>query len=663
MIGKTVSHYRILAQLGSGGMGVVYGGQDTRLGRAVALKFVPEELAKDPIAIDRLNSEARTASGLNHPNICTVYDVGEHDGRPFIVMEQLKGQTLRERLGVSHLNIHDTIDIGIQVADALDAAHRHGIVHRDIKPANIFLVERGAAKVLDFGLAKLLPHYAASATTAGPTIDRTAEGMTVGTISYMSPEQVSGDPLDGRTDLFSLGVVLYECVTGRQPFTGKTSAVIFSAILTRQVVAPVVFNPNVPPQLQDVINKCLEKDRELRYQEAAGLRADLKRVRRDLESGHSAAFTAPLPGAESRVDVSSHVGVPARASWKPAASAAAAIALAAGLAAYVLSTRQPTPPPATATTVDPTVRTQLGLASASLEAKDFRGALAYADQVLRVEPGNGDALRIRDTARDSMKRLNDALARAAERLAAGDKAGAGAALGEARAISPALPAITDFAARLGESSRPAAEPSRRATTITPPTAPPAAAAKPPVAVPVPSPAAEAPPAAAPAPSPAGASTPPTPATTDIPLPPPSPPAAAPAPPQIVARTPEPSAPAAVTPAEPAPARPAESDEAIIRRVIATYARAIETKDLPLFRSVKPNLSADEQHRIEEGFRAVTSQRVALTVTSVDIRGQQATARVRRRDTIQAAGREQTVDSVQTIALARGAGDWTIQDIR
>ena len=290
MIGKTVSHYRINGSLGAGGMGVVFSGEDIRLGRPVALKFVPEELAKDAASVERLKSEARTASGLNHPNICTIYDIGEFEGQFFIVMELLKGETLRDRLTKAALKIHEAVDLGIHIADALDSAHHRGIIHRDIKPANLFLVDRGPVKILDFGLAKAVARANDGTTTTGVTRDRTAAGITLGTVAYMSPEQVTGEELDGRTDLFSLGVVLYEAITGQQPFTGKTSAVIFSAILTRAPVAPVVFNPELPVRLQEVINNCLEKDRELRYQDAAGLRADLKRVKRDLESGHSGVY-------------------------------------------------------------------------------------------------------------------------------------------------------------------------------------------------------------------------------------------------------------------------------------------------------------------------------------------------------------------------------------
>ena len=288
MIGRAISHYRLVSHLGSGGMGVVYAAEDLRLGRTVALKFVPDDLAEDPQAVHRLRAEARAASALNHPNICTIHDIGEDEGRPFIVMELMKGQTLRDKLASGPLRIPEIVDIGIQIADALDAAHGCGIIHRDIKPANLFLTERKQVKILDFGLAKLLPAQASGETTAQTSPDHlTVDGATIGTVAYMSPEQVSGEQLDGRTDLFSLGIVLYECVTGHRPFAGKTAAVIFSAILNRSPVAPILYKPDVPLRFQDVITNCLEKDRELRYQDAAGLRADLKRVRRDLESSHA----------------------------------------------------------------------------------------------------------------------------------------------------------------------------------------------------------------------------------------------------------------------------------------------------------------------------------------------------------------------------------------
>jgi eukaryotic-like serine/threonine-protein kinase len=325
MIGRTISHYKIVAQLGAGGMGVVYRAEDVRLGREVAVKFVSQDFAHDEQAVQRLRSEARAASALNHPNVCTIYDVGEVDGRPFIVMELIKGTTLRDRLDSGPLKIHQIVDLGIQVADALHSTHSDGIIHRDIKPGNIFLTPQGHVKVLDFGLAKLTADFE-SENTRGATLDRTAAGVTLGTISYMSPEQASGEQLDGRTDIFSLGVVLYECATGRHPFSGQTTAVTLAAILNKPPLAPIALNPELPLRLQEVITNCLEKDRELRYQSAADLRADLKRVRRDIESGHaldvttvsgstralSAALSsgssrggappsaAPMPGATSR---------------------------------------------------------------------------------------------------------------------------------------------------------------------------------------------------------------------------------------------------------------------------------------------------------------------------------------------------------------------------
>src|SRR5262249_9587151 len=281
---------RIVGQLGSGGMGVVYAAEDIRLGRSVALKFVSEDLAKDRQTLDRLRREARAASALSHANICTIYDIDDDDERPFIVMELLKGQTLRDLLVKGTLPIRQVVDVAIQVADALDAVHAQGILHRDIKPANLFLTDRGQVKMLDFGLAKQLTQQTDSETTTGTPVDHlTTVGVAIGTVCYMSPEQVTGEPLDGRTDLFSLGIVLYECVTCRRPFTGKTSAVIFSAILNHAPPAPSLLHPRSPSRIEDVMPRCLEKDRERRYQEAAGLRADLRRVKRDLEAGNSGA--------------------------------------------------------------------------------------------------------------------------------------------------------------------------------------------------------------------------------------------------------------------------------------------------------------------------------------------------------------------------------------
>jgi len=690
MIGKTISHYRVSQQLGAGGMGVVYGADDTRLGRPVALKFIPPDLARDRQAVERFRIEARATSALNHPNICTIYDIGEDEGQPFIVMEWMKGQTLHDRISAGPLKVQQIVDIGIEIADALDAAHTQGIVHRDIKPANIFLTERGHVKVMDFGLAKLLGSQDALETMAQVVEGLTLPGITLGTAAYMSPEQSAGDTLDARSDLFSLGVVLYECATGQRPFIGNSTRAVLSAIMHKAPMAPGMFNPDLPLRLQQVISDCLEKDPDLRYQNAAGLRADLKRVKRDLESGRTASLTRatdpeaaiaasgertpnegtnqphltpPPPSAQTPPLSTPSASAPR---FSPRVVAAAVVIGLVGAAAFGYFRGSASNPPEVTvgdSSVSAFVQSRFELAERSLQAGQFRDAQRYSEDVLAAAPAHARAQAIRDQAAASLRQAETAIDRARQLILAGDVRGAVRALDDARTIDPVAPGLAEVSRLMAERFKTQAEAAELELQRSRASAPAQRAAAPPGKAP----------ATPPAPTPpAPTTTTSAPASQSLPvLPPPSPspkPAAEP-PPAKPASTESSAIKPAPSPVNPsADRKPAAEisreadDDAAIRAVVAAYARAIESKDLALFRSIKPNLGADEERRIQQGFRAVTSQKVNITIVSMDRRGDRATLQLTRQDIIEAGGRRQSPESRQTMTMAKSNGTWVIVEI-
>jgi hypothetical protein len=601
-------------------------------------------------------------------------------------MEWMKGQTLHDRIMAGPIKVQQILDIGIEVSGALDAAHTQGIVHRDIKPANIFLTERGHVKVMDFGLAKLLGGQDSLQTGEQVAEPLTSPGITLGTASYMSPEQSAGDTLDGRSDLFSLGVVLYECATGRRPFVGNSAREVLAAILHKAPMAPSMFNPDLPLRLQQIISDCLEKDPDLRYQNAAGLRADLKRVKRDLESGRTASLTTvsdppttTLGGERvgSEATFAAHSTPPPLSAHSPppptpsatapsyaprVVTAAVAIGLIAAAAiGYVRWSGSQAPE---ATVVDASasafVQSRFELAEKSLQSRQFRDAQRYSEDVLAAEPTHAKARAIRDLAITSLRQAETAIERARQLIQAGDVRGAVRALDDARTIDPLAPGLAEVSRLMAERFKTQAEAAELELQRSRKAAPPQKAAGPPAKAATPSP--------APPPAPS------EPAAQSLPSPPPAAPAPSPVPPpDAVPAKPAATEPPAVKPA-PSPVNPSADrkpagemsreadDDAAIRAVVAAYVRAIESKDLALFRSIKPNLGADEERRIQQGFRAVTSQKVNITILSIDRRGDRASLQLRRQDIIEAGGRRQSPESGQTMTMAKSNGTWVIVEI-
>jgi len=628
MIGRAVSHYRVLSTLGSGGMGVVYLAEDERLGRQVALKFLPPESAASHQALERFRVEARAASSLSHPGICAIFDIGDDEGTPYIVMEALRGESLRDRINRGPLKVADLLDIAIQLADALDAAHAQGIIHRDIKPSNIFIGDKNRTKILDFGLAKLAqasgPISSGAATralSASTHRDLTMPGSALGTVSYMSPEQARGEEVDTRTDLFSLGVVLYEMATGIQAFGGSTQAIVFDAILNRTPHPITHINPLIPPRLEALIVTALEKDRDLRHQHASDLEAELKRIRRDLESSQlvAATRTQVTPAAERRSATSPATeAAPTRSrSWTWAAIGACVV-IALAIAGFNLwsdtTSREAVAPAPAQTPVEPPPQPSPSLQTPTVTAPELGPP--------PIAPKPQDTTSARPTPQPQPQQ-------------------------PARPATEPRPQASQPAVTPAPQRPPSNLPPTGSVTVTTPSqtqspAQPPAPQTTEAQVPVPS-------TPAPTPPPAAAQPQPTPAA--------EPPATQP-PPRTAAGAPPTPLPSTVPPTS-----PVESDEALVRGVLRTYERAIETKNVDLFRSIRPGLSAAEENRLRTSFSQIDSQQVDITVEELRIEGRTANVRISRRDTIMSGGRRQNASSRQTLRLEKAAGGWIITDIR
>jgi serine/threonine protein kinase len=644
MIGRAVSHYRVLSPLGSGGMGVVYLAEDERLGRQVALKFLPPESASSHQALERFRVEARAASSLSHPGICAIFDIGDDDGTPYIVMEALRGESLRDRINRGPLKVADLLDIAIQLADALDAAHAQGIIHRDIKPSNIFIGDKNRTKILDFGLAKLAqatgPRSSDAATrelNASTHRDLTIPGSALGTVSYMSPEQARGEEVDTRTDLFSLGVVLYEMATGIQAFGGSTQAIVFDAILNRTPHPITHINPAIPPRLEALITTALEKERDLRYQHASDLEAELKRIRRDLESGSLAAATRSnvTPAADRRLPApsSSSDVAPAKSRTWAWVAAGALVVVALGYGGFNLWSETEsqqasvvaTPPaqtPVTPPEVSPPPPSPVSPEPEPPPAPAPQPKPQETAPPARPTPQPQPQTPVRPTPETRPQKTEPPVTPPPRPQAAAPTPGPVTVTPPAPTPSPTLP------------SPPPAQTAAPAPVTPAPTTPPPVAQPQPTVV-------EPPPV-----------TPPT-------TPPATQPAATPPPSRPTAATPTPTP----TPSTPPATSPVESDEAQIRGVLRTYERAIETKSVDLFRSVRPGLSAAEENRLRAAFSQADSQQVDITVNDLRVEGRTATVRIARRDTLITGGRRQTNSSRQTLLLEKAAGGWIITDIR